>query len=499
MGTHSLCSHPHFLQGLGIGKYTHFTSPIRRYADLVVHRFLLSSLNTRRPEKGYMKVHRLANGSGMVLNRIPESNAMPTLAGDGPTNNRQCVTKDTVVGADDIDDIDALIDGAAELLLGSNLITERENTKTSPANASMPAISTQSQSYESPYQENEVAKICSRLNQQNRMAKACSRECQTLFLSLYFRQHTEIVSAVVISLRVNGVIVYVPKYDLKGLVYICDREGNVNIDPLLVGLTGSPACGVTPSQGFDALSTCRKFPSGSCNLHDTSPDDSLHHLAVSVPEGTKALQLKTLDIVSVQIVCDALDSAVARVPPPRLYLVSRDRRATISIAKATTAPATESKLCQSGLETDRQDRSNISSPITTPSMQGSFYKVINSIDITPKLPPTPSRMVSVHIITETESNSVRKPDIFGSGRVQSIPGRVVYGGFRNPDTLKAHQEASFADAANNIFTGVTTLRGAHDMTSYDQCVRLEREVTVRTQRLAADKRDTRISKAKSSR
>ena len=34
--------------GLALGQYTHFTSPIRRYADVVVHRLLIEAMSFGR-------------------------------------------------------------------------------------------------------------------------------------------------------------------------------------------------------------------------------------------------------------------------------------------------------------------------------------------------------------------------------------------------------------------------------------------------------------------
>ena len=67
------------------------------------------------------------------------------------------------------------------------------------------------------------------INERNRSAQLAQRESQLLFQTLYFKDKSVdddrcIVDAIIIALRANGFLVYIPRYGLKGPVYLQDSK-----------------------------------------------------------------------------------------------------------------------------------------------------------------------------------------------------------------------------------------------------------------------------------
>ena len=431
--------------GLGIDKYTHFTSPIRRYADVVVHKQLLAALANERvklasgPPPGFMGRNALSS--------IPDSKVISILSGEGLERQDRI--------ASNYDALDSSGDATSFAKTEIPVVISKELDATALA---------------VPYEGSEVARICENLNAQNRRAKLSSMECQKLFLSLYFNNRVASAQAVVTDVRANGLVVFVPQFDMKGPVYLCDESGNVQLDPSLVGLPSDS--GLAPTLGFSAVESYRRFPAGDAIFAEDSNDASKSQLEIVIPGAKKRLRFGILDVVSVQISCD-LSDVKARVPLPRIHL-----------SASSGGGAVKSGLSQRIVSTSI----NSSSPELTPKSEetlpvlvaDSIYEHLASLPITPNLPvsqnrPRPTK-VDYHCF---------------------IGGRKIFGHFVNPDTRNAQQEAAISAASD----AVSQLRLAANQSyarnnEFDSVRTIERTVTARTQKLAAGKRNTRKAKGK---
>jgi hypothetical protein len=270
----------------------------------------------------------------------------------------------------------------------------------------------------------------------------------------------------------NGLWVYVPRFDLKGPVYLTDSEGALHIDPVLLGL--EPTAGAPPARGFAASDESRKFPGGNCQLVSDS-------LEVTAPGCRDPFLVRPLDVVTVQIRCDSWDVR-ARVPSPRLHLVSNDKGKASSPAprkKATDAAITSTMLAVNRKPGVGKISDNL--PFTSKKM--SMYDAL-------KL-ETPSVLFEAPLrsqLTQKQPVETRKV---------TITGRLIFDGFVNPDTRSAVQEAAIeAASAAAMQRREQVVANRARVSEYDTSRRIENNIMARTQKLSAGKRNTRKASAK---
>jgi hypothetical protein len=144
--------------GLGLEKYTHFTSPIRRYADVVVHKQLLSrETESRTYDVSFSSAHTIQRKG---LKTLPVSSAISILGGEGLVEEPKS----------------GLVKAKHEVVsfAGSSTI---QNPKLQNTATTDPESSTQTAqgADNTLYTGTEVSRICADLNRQNRMAKVGTR------------------------------------------------------------------------------------------------------------------------------------------------------------------------------------------------------------------------------------------------------------------------------------------------------------------------------------
>ena len=442
--------------GLGVTTYTHFTSPIRRYADVVVHRLLLAAVSnsfTSFSSRKYPSFQfKMENNDSNFSLLLPESETMSVL-GASQSDGKKTKWLETDLPSD------LVTESLSELAL--------EGRSTKSTHAPNKIGNDGDRLNLDLYCTSHVVKICDRLNHMNRSAKRSSMDCQRLFLSLYFEQSIERAPAVIVSTRVNGLVVYVARYDLSAPVFLCDKDGNVQMDPSIAGLPRNS--GLPPTGTFCQLKQCRLFPQGKCSLLGD-------RLEVSVQ--TRKVSFEPLDVITVQLSCNISES-VGRIPPPQLNLLALGQKLDTQSSRSLVRPSSAS-IKQSKAISNLAEKTLVSSDEDY-ALDISLYKIVSSIEVVPKL-AVPPRMGS-----NKDSSKITE-------REKPFPGRFIFSGFSNPDTRSAEQEAA-QDAAAEASAQRRSMYTKALQVGFDESRQIERETTARMQRLAAEKRSVRRRKA----
>lgn len=161
--------------GLGVPRYTHFTSPIRRYADCIVHRQLMTAIAATSAGAPVRYVNVNTRGTavlqaGLVCELVGGVSAMPPPCWAG---------------------LRLAVVGDCWAYRHAGALCRSANPPTSA-----------------------LSSVAQHINEKNRASKIAQRESLQLFQTLYFSTDVgrqQVIEAIVVDIKDNGFIAYSPR------------------------------------------------------------------------------------------------------------------------------------------------------------------------------------------------------------------------------------------------------------------------------------------------
>jgi hypothetical protein len=215
-GLMSVCGPPEYGHyGLALNLYTHFTSPIRRYADDVVHSLIIAALATAR------SAPPTAAPAPSFPRAMPSLLALPRSSVASPLESAQWHLGDRPAPLS--------LSAAAGLSLSRPAMPAPGNVSLMSSSVSLfprsllPAKPPAEPPMQpAPISSVDLASLAEHLNERNQSAKEASWACNELFLALYLRMRVQFLDAVVT--RVGGVAaapelqVFIPFFNVTATV-----------------------------------------------------------------------------------------------------------------------------------------------------------------------------------------------------------------------------------------------------------------------------------------